>query len=401
MSSLTLPPIPKGWGYVRLEDLIEPDGLSYGIVQPGSEDVEGVPILRVKNLQNGMQTDDVIRVSPEVERQYRRSRLKGGEVLLSLVGSVGTVAIAPLHFSGWNVARAIAVIRVRDQANLWVKYYLSSDVAQHYMHVWKTTTVQATLNLRDVRRLPVALPPRLERDVIVTLLMTLDDKIAVNDKIAAAGEALAIALSSDEQQVTTVPLKEIVGYVREQVLPETIVTERVAYYSIPAFDSMRLPEMATPGSIKSSKFIVSAPSVLVSKLNPSIPRVWNVDPSQGIPALASTEFLVLRPSQGITTDELWAVCGQPSFTVSLMGKVTGTSNSHQRVKPADLLATEVVDPRTLPDEIRGSISAVARRVRQARIESQSLVCLRDALLPKLMSGQIRVRDAERIVEDAT
>lgn len=81
--------------------------------------------------------------------------------------------------------------------------------------------------------------------------------------------------------------------------------------------------------------------------------------------------------------------------------MTGTSGSHQRVKPDDLLATEVVDPRHIPGGVRASISAIASRVNQAHIESSTLSELRDTLLPGLMSGEIRVRDVERIVEGAT
>src|SRR5216684_1748621 len=78
--------LPEGWQYLPLGALVDEErGISYGIVQPGTEDQNGVPVLRVNNLKDSrILTDDVLKVSPEVEAKYKRSRLRGGEVLLSL-----------------------------------------------------------------------------------------------------------------------------------------------------------------------------------------------------------------------------------------------------------------------------------------------------------------------------
>lgn len=291
---------------------------------------------------------------------------------------------------------------------LFVEDFLGND-PRFIFYLFKVTdltgfnsgSVQLMLNRNYIRNVPVNIPTPSEQGLIAAILGALDEKIAVNDRVAGTAEGLALALGSDERWITTIPLVEIVDHIKEQVLPDTLTVGYVAHYSIPAFDSMRLPYLVPPRSIKSSKFRVDGPSVLMSKLNPVIPRVWNVEPSRMMPALASTEFLVLRPRLGISADELWVVCGQPGFISTLTGKVTGTSNSHQRVKPDDLLATKVVDPRYMSDQVRASLSAIARLVYEARIQSRSLAELRDTLLPRLMSGEIRMREAERIVEDVT
>jgi type I restriction enzyme S subunit len=98
---------------------------------------------------------------------------------------------------------------------------------------------------------------------------------------------------------------------------------------------------------------------------------------------------------------MWAVCSQPSFIQQLANKVTGTSNSHQRIKPKDLLATEVTDPRSMGQQVRLQIAALSKRARHARREIVIATELRDTLLPRLMSGEIKVRDAEKAVEEAT
>lgn len=240
-----------------------------------------------------------------------------------------------------------------------------------------------------------------EQRAISDVLKALDDKVAVNDRIAKTGEDLALAIASDERWPKMVPLGSIVSCIRNQVSPESVSADVVAHYSLPAFDANQLPELVHPGTIKSGKFLVDGPAVLLSKLNPATPRAWSVRPDRSVPALASTEFLVLKPVEGIAPDEIWAVAKQPTFIGDLVRMVIGTSNSHQRVRPNDLLSTEVVDPRSMPESDRETVIVTTERSRQARLESRILGRLRDTLLPKLMSGEIRVWDAEKVVEDVT
>ena len=91
----------EDWPAVPLGSLVDERGISYGIVQPGSDCEVGVPIIRVNNLVDGrIVTDEVKRVSPDIESKYGRTRLRGGEVLLSLVGSLGLTAIVPPALCG-------------------------------------------------------------------------------------------------------------------------------------------------------------------------------------------------------------------------------------------------------------------------------------------------------------
>jgi type I restriction enzyme S subunit len=102
-----LPALPSSWRYVPLHELVTERGISYGIVQPGQDAAGGVPIVRVNNIKQGrVAQDEVLHVAPEIEAQYGRTRLRGGEVLLTLVGSIGECAIADQglvllrHFGG-------------------------------------------------------------------------------------------------------------------------------------------------------------------------------------------------------------------------------------------------------------------------------------------------------------
>ena len=389
------------WRSITLQDVCE--NLTVGHVgSMASEYVtDGIPFLRSQNVRAGrLDLSNVKQISREFHKRLKKSQLRPGDIVIVRTGEPGAAALVPEQHTELNCSDLV-IVHPGPQVDARFLCYSINATARDYIASHLVGAVQQHFNVHSARHLHLKIPSLEEQRAIATMLTSLDDKIATNDRIAATGEALAVASSSDERWATKLSLAGIVDHVKDQVFPGRLASAQVAHYSIPAFDSRRLPERVAPESIKSSKFRISSPAVLVSKLNPVIPRVWNVHPSQELPALASTEFLVLRPIPGISTDELWAVCGQPSFVRSLAGKVTGTSNSHQRVKPDDLLATEIVDPREIPNQVRASISAIARRVDKARTESLHLSELRDTLLPRLMSGEIRVREAERVVEGAT
>ncbi len=278
-------------------------------------------------------------------------------------------------------------------------YALQSEEVQSELQGRATGTTVSGIRQSELVRVHIPAPSYPQQIAIAAVLGALDDKIAVNERIEKVSEQVAVAVIGLGGHRQTCPLASIVTWVKEQVLPENIHSVEVEHFSIPAFDSDRLPELTTPVSIKSAKFRVPSDAVLVSKLNPVTPRVWRVKRSSTLPGLASTEFMVLVPIAELSTADLWAVCSQSDFSERLAGMVTGTSNSHQRVKPVDLLASDVVDPCSLSDGIRNQIRFLLDCANEARWESRALGELRNLLLPKLMSGEISVRHAEKVVEE--
>ena len=79
------------WPQYPLGSFVDPErSISYGIVQPGKSHERGVPIVRVNNFKEGrIDTRDALTIDPEIEAKYQRSRLQGGELLLTLVGTMG------------------------------------------------------------------------------------------------------------------------------------------------------------------------------------------------------------------------------------------------------------------------------------------------------------------------
>lgn len=188
--------IPNGWSCKTLLDCTEDGMISYGIVQPGSHVDNGISVIRVNNFNNGvLNLEPILKVDTKVAENYKRTELKGGEVLLTLVGSTGQVAIAPQTVKGWNVARAIAVIRPKEEVGSeWLKICLQSKECQNFLDVRANTTVQKTINLKDVKELPIIIPPSPIKIFIEDCITSLNNKIELNRQMNATLEAMAQAL---------------------------------------------------------------------------------------------------------------------------------------------------------------------------------------------------------------
>ena len=188
--------IPEGWSCKRLADCTTDGNISYGIVQPGQHDNDGIPIIRVNNVKNGqLDLSDVLKVSPQIEKKYERTRLKGGEVLLTLVGSTGQSFVAPNDLAGWNVPRAIAVIKAcKDVGADWINICLQSQETKHFLDVRANTTVQKTLNLKDVRDIPILIPPEGVKKAIERTALSTSCKIELNRQTNQTLEQIAQAI---------------------------------------------------------------------------------------------------------------------------------------------------------------------------------------------------------------
>jgi restriction endonuclease S subunit len=189
--------LPDDWDVVTLGDLFTEDrGIAVGVMYPGDHDPDGVPLIKAGDLNGSIiNPHPDFRISKDKHHEYRRTALEGGELLMTLVGNVGQCAVVPPRMAGWNTARAVAVMRLVDSSEThFVQQCLLSRPLQHLMDVWCNTTVQATLNLKEIRQLPLPWPPKQSRDAIAAFGKALDDKIELNRRMNATLEAMARAL---------------------------------------------------------------------------------------------------------------------------------------------------------------------------------------------------------------
>lgn len=171
--SEVLQDVARKWKSHDLQSLvIEGRKISYGIVKPGRHDPLGVRLIKSQQVrENSMDLSADFRITRALDKEYARTRLQGGEILLNLVGaSIGRSAIAPDQLRGANVSRAIAVIPVRAESAPWVQYNLRASVGQELIRSKTGGSAQPVLNLSEVKRLPISLPPLAEQEAIVRRL---------------------------------------------------------------------------------------------------------------------------------------------------------------------------------------------------------------------------------------
>ena len=128
---------------------------------------------------------------------------------MTLVGNIGQCAIVPEKLKGWNAARAVGVIRLQNSEDTnFVHLALQSEPVQYLMQAWANTTVQPTLNLKEVRQLPVVFPPVEIRRAFTRLVAPIYDQVDRNQREMATLSALRDALLPEllSGELTTVEL---------------------------------------------------------------------------------------------------------------------------------------------------------------------------------------------------
>ena len=163
-------PIPDSWEWVRLARLVEDDRtITYGIIKLGKEDPTGVKVLRCSDIKPGwIDLSNVRTVTQELSNEYKRTILRGDEVLLNVRGTLGGCAVAEEEVIGYNVAREVAVVPLCSQVDPWYIAYL---VLSRYFIDFTTSNLHGIaykgLNIEILSALPVPLPPLAEQKRIV------------------------------------------------------------------------------------------------------------------------------------------------------------------------------------------------------------------------------------------
>jgi type I restriction enzyme S subunit len=395
-------PLPKDWDLKPLGHLCSKIG-SGSTPQGGATGYlpSGVSLIRSQNVfDHRFSPRGLAFISESAAQKLAGATVLQDDVLLNITGDGETIArccLVPITALPARVNQHVVILRAgQDLVPGFLQRYISQPLMREFMLSHNSGGSRRALTKGQIEAFMLPVPPFKEQQAIAQVLGALDEKIAVNTKLSVTASEFAMALVADHRPSVT--LADVVVHQKRGLSPAEFGDARVAHFSLPAFDAGQQPQMTSPEEIKSSKFSIEQPCVLVSKLNPRFPRIWDVVKPPKALAVASTEFLVLE-SSCCTSTVLWAILSQPSFSAELETKVAGTSGSHQRVRPDDLLATEVIDPSLLSEQTKAALECLGRRIADSREESTTLVAMRDALLPALMSGKIRVKDAEQMVGD--
>ena len=168
-----------------IETIIPGAGLSYGIVVPGDNVDDGIPMVRPSDFKNGtLDLSNVYRVGKEIESKYSRTRLVGDEILVQVIGQPGQVMLATSECKGMNVTRNLAVIRPNlEKINrTYLKYFIEKEDSQHFLlkNTKQSTLKQLPLNL--LKQLEVQLPPMVMQNRFADFVKQVDKSKAVIQK---------------------------------------------------------------------------------------------------------------------------------------------------------------------------------------------------------------------------
>jgi type I restriction enzyme, S subunit len=162
--------LPMRWQWVRFDELTHPlKPIAYGVLVPGPDVETGIPFVRIADLSlDSPASKPEKSISPEVDAQFQRTRLEGGEILMGVVGSIGKLGVAPKTWAGANIARAICRIVPADSGlNEFVLFLLQTRFMQESFAGDTRTLAQPTLNVGLIRAALTPLPPPAEQSRIV------------------------------------------------------------------------------------------------------------------------------------------------------------------------------------------------------------------------------------------
>jgi len=417
--------IPVGWRKSKISNYLKtPSSATVGVMYPGEHKDDGVPLVRVGDVTDGRITAaPSFKISDEVDSKYSKTRLEGNELIVTLVGEPGECVVANEKMKGWNVARALAVVRFHDQSiREWIRYSLKTRDCIHQVEGFLNTTVQKTLNLKELKVVEFLDPPSSERTQVVKLLQSFEDKIELLREQNETLETLAQILFKqwfidfnfpDENGN---PYKDSGGKMIPSELgeiPEGWKTDKIDEYI--SISGGGTPSTKEPdywdGNIawSSPKDLSDRPDVYLFKTNKMITDQGlksissNLNPIgslllssrapigyvalNDIPVAVNQGYIVFAPHQYFSNQFMFLWLKK---YMHLVNNAANGSTFLEISKKAFKEIETIIPDQTALSTFQNLIEPVFDKLRSNLKQIQTLTQLRDTLLPKLMKGEIRV-----------
>ncbi|OGR23416.1 MAG: hypothetical protein A2X83_08100 [Desulfuromonadales bacterium GWD2_54_10] len=362
----------------------------------------GFPFARAGNIDRGFNFTDADCFPIENLERVGEKTSRPGDTVFTSKGTVGRFAFVRSSTPQFVYSPQLCYWRSLNSDEIdprFLFYWMQSREFFAQVEAVKGQTDMADyVSLSDQRQMIITLPEGPEQKEIASILSSFDDKIDLLYRQNKTLEALAETLfrqwfvEEAEDGWEEITLSTIADHMKSSINPAKNPHTTFYHYSLPAFDEGQEPKKELGSEILSNKYLVLPKSVLMSKLNPRIPRIWRIDNELVSEfSVASTEFQVVKPK-----DESWygvIYCFLKSSKVSqeLSNSAGGTSGSHQRVSPDDIFSLTLLRPPD--DKVNGFNFATDdfwKKITRNKTEIRTLTRLRDTILSKLMSGEVRL-----------
>jgi type I restriction enzyme S subunit len=374
----------------------------------------------------------------DFEETHRRTNLEPGDILFTNTGTIGRMAIAPANELTRRTTFQKSVAILKPRANIvtskYLFYLLKAENGR--LSAFAEGTTQKNLLLKDFRSFEIGkLPPIEDQKAIAHILGTLDDKIELNRKTNETLEAMAKALfkswfvdfdpvrakaegrptglpaeisdlfpdSFEDSELGEIPrgwevkaLDEIAHFLNGLALQKFPPEEGGA--TLPVIKIAQLKKGDSTGADRCStsvpaEYVVRDGDVLFSWSGSLAVDIW----SGGDGALNQHLFKVTSKTYGKWFIYQWVMFHLPVFQEIAQGKAT-TMGHIQRHHLSE--AKALLPESSLLAAMDSVFSPLLDRVFGLRRQSIELSSIRDALLPKLISGELRIPDAEKLLEEA-
>ena len=432
------------WGLHALEELTDGTPITYGVVKPGDESDDGVAFIRGGDIVAGRILVDQLRtITREVSAQYSRTLLRGGELLISLVGNPGEVAIASPELAGANIARQVGLIRIAPEKaeKNYIQYFLRSKVGRDILLAHSRGSVQQVINLKELKSVKIPLPPKSVQKKIADFMQALDDRIVLLRETNATLEAIAQAMFKS-WFVDFDPV-----HAKQQGRAPEGMSEATAALFPDRFEESglglvprgwRFGKVADIGEVICGK---TPPTSEAENYGDDVPFITIPDMHNFLVITSTSRSLSIlgANTQKKKTLPVGSICVSCIATAGLVARVTTPSQTNQQINSVVPLANwgksfPLFTLRRIGDAVRagGSGGSVFHNLNKSGFEqlkvlfpseqlalafseiiepaiekiianqqqAQTLATLRDTLLPRLISGQLRLPQAEAAREEA-
>lgn len=394
MSELPIGSLPASWRVVKLGDVCSKIGS--GATPRGGGAVyvdEGIAFIRSQNVYDNEFSDDgLVHIDDEAAEQLKGVAVQQGDVLLNITGdSILRTCCAPVRVLPARVSQHVAIIRPKhDLDSLFLQKYLTLPSVKEYMLGHSAGGTRKAITKGHIQEFLVPVPPVEEQRAIADVLGALDDKIESNRRISATARSLCDAVfqaNTDTEErlsaVSTVTMGSSppgdTYNSRGDGLPFYQGVTDFGFLSpsrrVWTLDPIRIAEAG------STLISVRAP---VGRLNEASERCCI---GRGVASASSENQAVLYYALR-QADAVWA-------PFESEGTVFGSINRRdlEGAKIPWISGSKI-------DQVEADLRTIHGRVRAAVAEIVTLEKVREALLPELLSGRVRVGDAEKVVEGA-
>ncbi len=388
----------------------------------------GVPVIRGNNLtKDGVKfVDEGFVFVTEEKAESLKTYARINDLVFTAAGTIGQVGIINNKCKYKEYIISNKQLRATPDTNivdpLYTYYWFSNPKMDTYINKLNTGSTIPLINLTILKGLPIPLPTIKEQKAIANILSSLDEKIELNNQMNKTLEEMAQALfkrwfvdfefpnengepykSSGGEMVDSelgmIPKGWRISALSDLCSLETksekpFDNKEVVYehFSLPACDEGKLPVIEMGSEISSNKYKIDNECILISKLNPATKRIWNPTCTTEN-AICSTEFMVYRPKKVTEKSFCYEIINAERFTKFLLANVTGSTGSRQRTQPKKTLEYKIALGDTLIIEKFSDMMKPMHELVKNNIENNKVLrAKRDTLLPKLMSGEIRVTD---------